>query len=500
MMNHAVIDGAAALGRPETLAGREIPTDTLLPQLAIILDPEAMKERLQEQIFSAVQERERFRIRACEIPQIRYKPESSCMVTYRLDIEDMTTRKTGELALCGLAYPEGRSQSHWEKARGRAVVQPRFGKPVVYLPDLEMLLWSFPNDPKLRGLPYMTDLSMLRREVMPEVIANTFGSDWHIRHIAHAMIRYKIGHTCIVRVRLHLRHGSTGKKRSAVLYGKTYDNEDGAETYRNMRRLWEGEARTHGQLGMAQPVAYQAESMSLWVTALAGKTLSAYTMTQPKFLALLKQAAVTVSALHQSPVSCSGTITTTGLMAALQDAETIIGRAIPSFSRTLQRIVKNLILQSQGFGTRPLATLHHDLHLKNMYARSGKVALIDLDNLCLGDPLYDIGRFIASIHTYGLMQNLPERRVKQVNDAFVHAYRSHVPWEVPQQLVDWHVTTALIVKNAMRCAKRLQSGPLRELADLIERVSRDAVVMDELNPPSERSTCVNSQAALQLNG
>jgi tRNA A-37 threonylcarbamoyl transferase component Bud32 len=313
------------------------------------------------------------------------------------------------------------------------------------------------------------------------------------------MIRYKIGHTCIVQVRLHLRHGSTGKRQSTVLYGKTYDNEDGAETYRNMRRLWEGEARTRGQLGMAQPVAYQADSKSLWVRALAGKTLSAYTMTQPKFLALLEQADVTVSALHRSPVSCSGTITTTGLVAALQDAETTIGCAIPSFSGTLQRIVNNLILQSQRFGTRPLATLHHDLHLKNMYVRSGKVALIDLDNLCLGDPLYDIGRFIASIHAYGLMQNVPERRVRQINDVFVCAYRSNVPWDVPQQLVDWYVTTALIVKNAMRCAKRLQSGLLGDLADLIERVGRDAAVMDGLSPTTEPTTCVNSQAALQLN-
>lgn len=497
MKNHVVINGAAALGRPKTLAGREIPTDVLLPQLAMILDPEAMKERLQEQIFSSVQERERFRIRACKIPQIRYKPESSCLVTYRLDIKDMTTRKTGEHVLCGLAYPEGRSQSQWEKARGRAVVQPRFGKPVVYLPDLEMVLWSFPNDHKLRGLPYMTDLPTLRREVMPEVIANIFGSDWHIRHIAHAVIRYKIGHTCIVQVRLQLQHGSTGKKQSAVLYGKTYDNEDGAETYRNMCRLWEGEASTRGQLVIAQPVAYQAESKSLWVTALAGKPLSAYTMTQPKFLALLEQAAVTVSALHQSPVSCSGTITTTGLVAALQDAETTIGRAIPSFSDALQRIVSNLSLQSQRFGARPLATLHHDLHLKNMYVRSGKVALIDLDNLCLGDPLYDIGRFIASIHTCGLVQNVPERRVKQINDVFVCAYRSNVPWDVPQQLVDWHVTAALIVKNAMRCAKRLQSGLLGDLADLIERASESRRCGNGWTESCHRTNDVpNSQAAL----
>ena len=500
MKNPAVFNGAASSQPGETLVPRQIPTDALLPQLQVILNPDLMRDRLQARIFSSAQERERFHLRACAIAQVRYKPESSCLVTYQLEIENRVTRETGAQVLCGRAYPERRSQSHWEKARGRAVVQPQFGKPVVYLPDLEMVLWSFPNDPKLRGLPYMTDLSTLRTMVMPEVIANTCGSDWHIHHIASTVIRYKTGHTCIVQVRLRLRHESTGKKQSRTFYGKTYDNEDGAETYRNMRRLWESAARTRGQLRMAQPVAYQAESKSLWVTALAGKTLSAYVMTQPKFLELLEQAALTVSALHRSPTSCSGTITITGLVAALQDAESTIGRAVPPFRGTLQRIVKNLILQSQRFGTRPLATLHHDLHLTNMYVRSGKVALIDLDNLCLGDPLYDIGRFIASIHTFGLMQNVPERRVKQINDVFIRAYRSNVPWDVPQPLVDWHVTTSLIVKNAMRCAKRFQSSLLEDLVASIERVNRHAAVLDGLSPATERPTCVNAQAHLQQNG
>lgn len=128
-MNHAVINGVSSSRQTETLACREIPTDVLLPQLAMILDPDAMKDRLQEQIFSSAQEQERFRIQACEIAQVRYKPESSCMVTYRLEIEDTTTRETGEQVLCGRAYPKGRSRSQWEKARTRAVVQPQFGKP-----------------------------------------------------------------------------------------------------------------------------------------------------------------------------------------------------------------------------------------------------------------------------------------------------------------------------------------------------------------------------------
>lgn len=44
MMNHAVINGASASRQTETLAYRGIPTDALLPQLEVILDPESAED------------------------------------------------------------------------------------------------------------------------------------------------------------------------------------------------------------------------------------------------------------------------------------------------------------------------------------------------------------------------------------------------------------------------------------------------------------------------
>lgn len=65
--------------------------------------------------------------------------------------------------------------------------------------------------------------------------------------------------------------------------------------------------------------------------------------------------------------------------------------------------------------------------------------------------------------------------------------------EIPTDVL----TTALIVKNAVRCARRLQSGLLGDLAHIIERVSRGAAGMDGMSAAAEPSACVGSQASLQ---
>lgn len=379
------------------------------------------------------------------------------------------------------------------KGPTRAVVQPQFGKPLLYLPDLEMVLWSFPNDLKLKSLPFVADPDVLRTKILPQVLADGLGPDWNIHNIAHQVIRLNAEHVCTVRVRVQLRHALTEKRRSLVLYGKTYNNGDGAETYQNMRRLWESQARRHGQLGMAKPFAYQLDSKSLWVRGIKGMTLFEYDMTGSKFLSLLEQAALTVSALHQSSIPCSNTLTTADLVDKLAVAETTIGRVRPSFNQALQRVVNNLILQSQRFGPRPVVTLHHDLHLQNIYVRSGKIALIDLDNLCLGDPLYDVGRFIASIRCCGIIRNLPHRRITEICDAFVCAYRKNVPWDVPRPLVDWYITTALVTKNAMRCVFRLQPRLLGDLEDIILQVSHNTVGTAEVTAKNLSTSALRAE-------
>lgn len=477
MMNHAVSNRASSSRQAEPLARHETPTDALLPQLAVILDQSAMKDRLQDQMFESTQERERFFIRSCEIDRVRYKPESSCMVTYRLEIEDRATSETGEQVLCGRAYPKGLSLSQWEKGRRLPLVQPRFGQPLLYLPDLEMMLWSFPNDRKMTTLSSATEPERFASVILPELIGSHLGQGWKILSTASQVMHYVGEHTCTVKMSVDLSHPSQKGLQTMTLFGKTYYNEDGAETYRVMQQLWNSEARRSGQLALAKPLGYDSETKTLRQLAAPGITLETSDFDRPDFLLFLREAAGAVGRLHLAPLSGARSVTVADLITNLKSVASILIRCRPTCGQALLPLVNRLVAQADMIPAHPSATLHGDLHLKNFLVDDARVTLIDLDNVCTGSPYLDLGSLIAGLHTYSILHEKSKETVPQLVDSFLQAYETHVPWPIRRDLVDWHTAVALITERAYRCVTRLKEGRpamIEELITLAGRLSQAA--------------------------
>jgi hypothetical protein len=477
MMNHAAINETSSSRYSEILACHEIPTDALLPQLAVILDQAAMKDRLQDQMFESTQERERFVIRSCEIARVRYKPESSCMVTYRLEIEDRTTRETGEQVLCGRAYPKGLSLSQWEKGRIRPLVQPPFGPPLLYLPDLELVLWSFPNDRKMTTLSAATDPERFVSVILPELIVSHLGQGWKILGTTSQVVHYVGEHTCTVKMSVDLTHPFKSGLQTLILFGKTYYNEEGAETDRVMRQLWDSESRRSGRLALAKPLGYDRQAKTLWQLGIPGITLETCDIDRPEILPFLREAAGAIGALHQTPVSGARSVTSADLISNLKSVTSILIRYRPTCGQILLPLVSRLVAQADMIPAHLNATIHGDLHLKNFLVDAARVTLIDLDNVRTGSPYLDLGSLIAGLHTYCILHEKSEETVPRLVESFLRVYETHVPWPVSRDLVDWHTAVALITERAYRCVTRLKEGRpamIEELITLAGRLSQAA--------------------------
>ena len=472
MMNHAVSNRASSSRQTEPLACHETPTDALLTQLAVILDQSAMKDRLQEQICESIPERKRFVIRSCKIDRVRYKPESSCMVTYRLEIEDMTTKETGEQVLCGRAYPKGLSLSQWEKGRMRPLVQPQFGQPLLYLPDLELVLWSFPNDRKMTTLPTATEPARFTSVILPKLIAAHLGQGWQILGTTSQVVHYVGEHTCTVKMSVDLSHPSQNGLQTMTLFGKTYYNEDGAETYRVMQQLWNSEARRSGQLALAKPLGYDSETKTLWQLAVQGITMETCDIDRPEFLPFLREAAGAVGGLHLAPLSDARSVTVADLITTLKSITSILIRCRPTCGQALLPLVHRLVAQADMIPAHPSATVHGDLHLKNFLVDDARVTLIDLDNVCTGSPYLDLGSLIAGLHTYSILHEKSEETVPRLVESFLQAYETHVPWPVRRDLVDWHTAVALVTERAYRCVTRHKEGRPAMIEELINLAGR----------------------------
>jgi len=432
-----------------------VPRDDTFQHLALALDPTAMRAVFDESVFGPDR---RYHIGACHIEHIKYKPGKSCVVCYRLQIEDTITQVSHEQLISVRLYNAGDSPSRFARAESETLVAPSFGRPLTHLPDLDMVAWAFPNDRKLRGLHRLTDPAYLRAKLLPPLIARHAGLDWRIAALTHEIAHYNPEHTCTIRLHLQLEHNETGERQSCVLYGKTYYDDEGAETYRVMHQLWEQQQVAPGCLRIPQPLDYDPRLRLLWQEGLPGQTLTAIEMERSDFPVWLERAAVAVATLHQARVACNRSASLDASVAKLKKMREWLPSVRPSCRSVLEPLVDRLVAHAAFLGEQPNALLHGDLHSQNFLLVGQEVALIDLDNVTCGSPWQDVARFIASLLHRGLTLWTPGAVLANAVAVFLRSYRQNVPWEITPQDLNWFVATFLIVQRVRGCVTRLKDG------------------------------------------
>lgn len=446
-------------------------TDATLPQMAPILDATVMASHFNRARFGAPGA-PGAAVQSCKIEWIKYKPAKNCTVAYRLTMAD-----GAEQLLYGRIYADGGAAERFAETQTAPATRSQQGEPMVYLAALGMLCWRFPNDRKLDGLALLADENWLMTQALPKVVASLCGIHWRITAMSHHLVHYVPEHTCTVRVDLAVRHDNSGASQDIRLYGKTYYNDAGAQTYLRMQDLWQQAASGAAALTIAQPCAYDAAHKTLWQRSVAGQTLLQLEFASQSFMDALPLAAAAVAALHGSRVHCAKKVAVSDWLAQLQEVRVFLSKAAPQRAARLAPLVEGLVRQASHLGRQTEVTLHGDLHLGNILVdAAGKAALIDLDGLCQGSPLVDVGSFIAALIYQGLIQKAGEQQIHAMVEIFCRAYRSHAAWPVQDAELRWHVAVALVIERVYRCLTRMKVGRIEIVDDLIQQACRIAAM------------------------
>ncbi len=449
---------------------RTLPFDNVLPHMSVALESTAMKKVFAEALLSGNSlDANRFMLESCDIERVKYKPGQHCLICYTLSLRNKITRHLETQLLCARFYPQGESRSRYEKAKKDALVKPKVGAALWHEPKLEMVVWAFPNDRKLQHATKLMDDNFLQEELLPQMIAAHFGQGWTITHLEHDLVHYAAEHTCTVRVNLTLRNIKASDTKVLTLYGKTYYNDEGAETYRLMQLLSNSQARKQGLLNLAKPLSYHPEYNMLWQQGLNGKPLIKLDLKSAEFSEVLRQVARTVATLHQTPLHCTKKITLEAWQHKLEAMKSFVSSVNPEFASKLGPLVNDLLEQSRHLSKQPKATLHGDLHLQNFLSDNGTLSLIDLDNLCQGSPWQDIGSFIAGLYYRGLLEAVPIATIQSLAETFCEAYTLASPdWKLDTEAIHWYTAAALINERVYRAISRLKAGRLDMLDELLE--------------------------------
>lgn len=374
---------------------------------------------------------------------VRYKPDATTIVAYRLDLPDGSDT-WGHVHWCD--DPERISGIH-HKARSLRPRPSAAGPGLVRL-DPHTVLSVFPNDARLRRLRWYTDPRKLKRSLgcLAGTANRVSGSRTKV-----AVLRYKPERRVVARVDL----ASTGPTRTVLVRYSTH----------RRATLLAGIAdhlRDHG-IDVPAPIAQLDDDRVGVDEFVDGDQLAE----------AVRAGGIETGAVATATVRFHDTPPPPGVprrcavddLARAVDGLGGVGRMHPHL-RAPARAAAALLERRLPDRSGPVVLLHGDLHAKNVIVRRGGVVFIDLERVAVGPAAIDVGFFLAHSLALGI------RRPGWSPDAAVRAtevadlYRAARGGIAPDELA-WHTALGL-VEQAILVARHLESGWRHSSVELLE--------------------------------
>jgi thiamine kinase-like enzyme len=439
--------------------------DPQFPQLQAALDSPLMQGLLQNALLGPLDNHGHgLTVDACLIEEKRYKPGKSCVLSYRLQLHDVRTGTSREqLVSASLCKPE-KGLEEVNRARSQPLYLTPGLQPLAYLPETEMVVWSFPNDRKLTHLPKLLDVEYLASHLPKKFEKLGVDESSEITGIRTELLHYLPERSCMIRYHLTVKHRSTGKCLAVTLYGKNYRDDSGAGVYSLMQEFAE-------QLpGSAVPLGYDLELRTLWQSHVPGEPFLWETLPLSQAQDVFREVARCVAKFHRCTIRARERFDLDDIDGSLLDTVEVAEQACPDLAGRIKSVVNVLRNQRETIGwTDLLATpIHRDLKMRNFLIDGKRIGLIDMDCVCIGDPLSDVGSLIANFYMNGIRAGCHPGSIREGVEVFCRAYTKSVPWTVSRPQVNWYTAAAFIHEITRRSIRQMDTERVKHISDYLD--------------------------------
>lgn len=398
--------------------------DPTLPGLALLLDPVAFRTAL-----TVV--RPDIQVRKVEAIYVRYKPETNCLVKFRLTITtDQATTKT--TIVYAVAYPD----SKWVKLDGvytEGETEHLLGSAPVVLEEAAVVIYSFPCDRRLKALPRLFDAKQ-RLRLLKRTLPNQPGL-WEAQIVP---MRYKPERRFVARLEADQTYALL-KLYSKNSFGQAKNSRT---SYVAGKHLY-----TARSLGYSERYCLQVLE---WLDGLPLDNLLFSQQNEGKICPqqVMKRAGMALAELHGQTY---GTSTKQG---GTMDGEAqTMSRAILSFAphlaRQVHEVAKRVTTTLDTLSEQPGCVIHGDFSADQVLvgerdSGAHRVAILDLDRAGWGDPASDVGSFIANLNQLSIAGCLSEEQVKSWTRALVKGYHCAAAWTLGPERIQIQTAIRLL--------------------------------------------------------
>ena len=436
-----------------------LPIDPRFPQIGRLLDSGFMRTTLQSAFFLTGPDEAQIKIIDCRIGEKRHKPGRSFRLTYELMLEDQKNGRRHEQIVSAEAGRKEPQSSRSSQLSSLAI------KPFCYLPELDASFWLFPHDRKLKHLAELQKSGFLNTYFYRHARHINLVAEQRIEDIDLKVMHYLPARSCMTRYRLSIANQSgAGRERELIIYGKTYGDGSGEAVFSVMKQL-------AAQIeNCARPLFYDPEFLTLWQAHAEGAPFSWEHTRAAESHSVLKAIAQAIASFHRSSIKVDKRFDIHQINAQLESCYEIAKSTYPVLADEVKDAVEMLRSSHQeiNWNSAAEAPIHMDLKMGNLLISGDKVSLIDLDEVCLGDPLADFGSFIANVYMNGLCAGAEMAEIETVAETLIRHYSAAIGQNFDRIRLNWHLSAAFIHEVLRRSLRQQNELRLRHLNKYLE--------------------------------
>lgn len=418
---------------------RLIQHDPALPGLALLLDPQALVTELATILPE-------FRTATARIGYLRYKPGQSCLAGYRFLLNGV------EHNVHAKAYrPEARDKI--DKYRCYTAKHDPAAPGYIFLDELGVLIARFPCDRRLPTLQRLGDAHqrhLLLRASLPEAPEIWSGK---LR-----VLRYKPERRYVACLQ-----GNDG--RQALI--KVCTPSDYAQTLRGNKAFV-----SRGPLKIAGLLGHRTYHQLLCIHWLEGQPLDVLLRNSGSCPSLENVGAALVELHAQEPPRLAHQSRASEI-ATVNQVVADLGVVYPELRSRLDALAARLTCRL-GALKEMKRPLHGDLHSEQVLLMGKDIALLDFDQAVRGDPVADIGSFLAQLECQVLNGKLDAAWYDRLRDSLLEGYRQAGGQLAPDRLA-LYTACGLLARLPEPFRQRWKQWPeqTEALLERAETMSRD---------------------------
>lgn len=438
--------------------------DKALPALSVALDPDAVLESIRRALRASGSDID---ATGAKILDVHYRPRMQARILYRLKMRPSGGRSFEQLVWAAL-----RSEAAPEPAPLQPLLDrygarrgPALPEPVLRLHGEEILLHAYPVDGVLPGLFDALDPKVVRRELRRTWVEKHV----KLRSVAVRTLAYTPEMRATFAYDVLSESRETGVPELRRLVAKMNAHRPAARLFAGAWALWRAVGH---RLPLAPPAGYVPGLNVTLQEQLQGSRLSdlAHLGT---FEALARRAARAIATVHRLDLPLRSWRTPDKEAQRLQRWRRLLCALCPEDADRIERLTGRMVAGIEKLA-RVAGPVHGDFHPANMLVDRGRVVLLDLDDLAYGDPLLDVGRFLASLRVSAFRVHGSASGLQGAAEAFLAEYLVQAPDDERRARLFEAVALLLAAGGPFRLQREGWRDAARLLVDEAERALAQA--------------------------